>query len=72
MDNVPTHIQPHPQRHKPGAEEMIIENLSMMDYERDWLRRQGEWRHSDMVDVAYRFLSRFYRMIVNGTEGETE
>lgn len=51
---------------------MIIENLSMMDYERDWLRRQGEWRHSDMVDVAYRFLSRFYRMIVNGTEEETE
>ena len=56
----------------PISNNIDIVNVNMTGYEQDWPRRQGEWRHSDMVRVAYRFLSRFYRMIVNGTEGETE
>ena len=50
---------------------MTIENVNMMDHERYWPRDQAKWWHSDMVHVAYRYLSRFFDMIVNGTEEES-
>ena len=42
-----------------------ISNLNMTDYARDWPRDQGEWRHSDIVNVAYQHLSGLFDEIVN-------
>ena len=32
-----------------------------------WPRNEGEWRHSDIKDVAYFYLAELYRRIVNGS-----
>lgn len=39
-----------------------------------WPRNGGEWRHSDIKDVAYFYMTELYRRIVNGggNEGTNE
>jgi len=37
-----------------------------------WPRNEGEWRHSDIKNVAYFYLSELYRRIVNGNGGSNE
>lgn len=49
-----------------------IPSVDMTDFAQDWPRGLGIWWHSDISDVAYRHLSGFYDMIVNGTEEVNE
>ena len=49
-----------------------IINVNMTNFARDWPRSLGTWKHSDISDVAYRFLSEFYDLIVNGLEEVNE
>ena len=49
-----------------------IPSVNMTDFAQDWPRGLGIWWHSDISDVAYRHLSGFYDMIVNGTEEVNE
>ena len=49
-------------------------NLNFAECKRSdaWPRNEGEWRHSDIRDVAYFFLAELYRRIVNGSGGSNE
>ena len=49
-----------------------IVNVNMTNCARNWPRSLGMWKHSDIIDVAYRYLSEFYDLIVNGSEEENE
>ena len=56
----------------PLPEPAGITSVDMTDFAQDWPRGLGIWWHSDISDVAYRHLSGFYDMIVNGTEEVNE
>ena len=49
----------------PFGDTVGIQNVNMTDYAVDWPRERGIWRHSDIGDVAYKFLSPLFDMIVN-------
>ena len=53
-------------RNATGAE-VIKEERDYKDYKSgDWPRWFERWRHSDIKNVAYYYVSKFYESIVNG------